>query len=631
MLSMVLRDLGKAIGHRQYLRSLRGLAEFLAFAIIGLHGWPLVFKIPHTLRVLFDAFRPGGHGIPDADFWAFSRVDATFRPWYNKIARDYRAQGRFGYAWDDGLGMALGSRFYGNWVTYSLLGLLGTRKMCALGYILMVLAAGLIAGSNFGVVVGIMVAFLAAGSPLIVGAYTHLGKPEVFWWSFALMIAWAGFLGHPILAGLMWSFLAFVNLAASMLFFIIVGPALFAQNIFSGSWIELSLAALPGIAKHGVRLISALRSGFVSQTVSTQSRLCKRPWYPTPPDLIWWLPLILSISASAYTSRRFIVGELILVAVIGLYWANFRIIYLNDPQSFHLAFWVIGLSYAAVTGSFIGLLAILLLAYNRPVYCGIPGTVDDLSRGNLWQRRLHSAWEQIKAYPAVTVLDLPKPAALTTFFFDRLPDGARVIVESRGDLRTDFQFRAFWQWTEEFLPSRQVDLANEIYTAIVEPELADRYLSHFNAEKMTPQEMSQICQAIGASYVIAFTPATVTALQAAGFQAVAEVDLGPLEQFRKVVRTPAVRLTLLRNPSPVTVIEPVVRWERKGNVLTWEAKAGQSYVVRYRYSPDFQAHQNGQVLGIEPVHPIGGISLTFMRVHAIADGPLQLKFHPRWI
>jgi len=597
--------------------------------MMGLHGWPLVFRIPHTLRVLFEAFRPGGHGIPDADFWAFSQVDAAFRPWYKKIARDFQSLGRFGYAWDDGLGMPYGPRIYNNLVTYKLLYWLGTRRMMAIGYLLMVVIAALLCGWRFNPWVGIAVGILVAGSPLTVGSYTHLGKPEVFWWGPAMLFVVAAFSGSGLFAGMLWSFLAWVNLPVSVMLAIMLGPALFVHSLSANSLLGLVIGVIPGIVKLGFRGVHSLRSGIFTSYVSEQSRLWKRPYYPGVSELIWWLPLMLSVIASAYTSRQFVMGGLILIAGVGLHWANHRIIYMNDPQSFHLAFWVIGLGYAVATQSLVGLVTILLLAYSRPASCGIPTAPEDAGQANPWQCRLHNAWQQIKAYPAVTPLRFLQPAPLVAFF-NQIPNGARFLAESDGDPRTGSRFRAFWQWTEEFLPCRQVDLANEIYTRVVEPELADRYLRRFNAQQMTSQEMGWLCQVLGVSYVVAHTAATVLALQSVGYEPVAQVDLSTLEHFREVVRTPPVTLTLLRNPSLATVIEPAAPWSREGNVLTWQAKAGESYVVRYRYYPDFRAYQNREVLKVEPMRPIDGLPLTFMQVSAIADGPIVLKFHPHW-
>lgn len=175
MRSIALRDLGKAIEQRHLLRSQpwRRLLELAAFAVIGLHGWPLLFKLPCTLRVLFEALRPGGFGIAASDFWAFSQIDAAFRPWYSEIARDYHTQGRFGYVWDDGLGMSLDVRIYNNLTTYKLLHWLGARRMMASGYLLMVVMLALWCGWRFNPWVGIAVGVLAAGGSLIVGTITY--------------------------------------------------------------------------------------------------------------------------------------------------------------------------------------------------------------------------------------------------------------------------------------------------------------------------------------------------------------------------------------------------------------------------------------------------------------------------
>lgn len=627
-----MRSLGKAVSKQQIpgWRSLRRLSEILSFLVIGLHGWPLVFRIPHTLCVLFEAFRPGGHGIPDADFWAFSQVDAAFRPWYNKVARDFQSLGRFGYAWDDGLGMPYGPRIYNNLVTYKLLYWLGTRRMMAIGYLLMVVIAALLCGWRFNPWVGIAVGVLVAGSPVIVASYTHLGKPEVFWWGPAMLFVFAAFSGSGLFAGMLWSFLALVNLSVCVMLAIMLGPALFVHSLSANSLLGLVIGVIPGIVKFGFRGVHALRSGFLTSIASEQSRIWKRSYYPGVDELIWWLPFMLSIAASTYTSQQFVTGGLIIIAVVGLHWANYRIIYMNDPQSFRMAFWTIGLGYAVATQSLIGLLVILLLAYTRPASCGIPTTPEDAGQANPWQRRLNNAWQQTKAYPAVTPLRFLQPAPLVAFF-DQIPDRARFLAESDGDPRTESRFRAFWQWTEEFLPARQIDLVNEIYTRAVEPELADHYLRRFNAEQMTAQEMRWLCQVLGVSYVVAHTAATVLALQSVGYEPVAQVDLSTLEHFREFVRTPPVTLTLLQNPLPATVIEPAAPWSREGNVLTWEARAGESYVIRYRYYPNFRAYQNGEMLKLEPMHPIDGLPLMFMRVNAIADGPIDLKFHPRWI
>lgn len=599
--------------------SLRKLFNLVVFLVVGLHGWLLVFRIPHTLRVLFEAFRPGGHGINNADFWAFGPTDAAFRPWYNKTARTFHTQGRFGYAWDDGLGMYLGLRTYNNLFTYKLLYWLGTRRMTTIGCLMMLTLSTGLCIWRFGPWLGLAVGLLMVGSPILVVSYTHLGKPEVFWWGLGVLFVFAGFSGMGLLAGLLWSLLAFVNLPVSVMLAMLLGPALFFSSLSSHSLFGLIIGVTPGAVKHTLRIISMRHSAFLSNKVSEQRRVWKRTWHPILFEYARWFPFILSIAASAYTSQQFITGVLILIVGLGLHWSNYRIIYLNDDQSFILAFLTIGLGYAVAVQSIAGLLGIIFFTYSHPPFW----------YEAVWQRswpNWRNAWQLIKSYLEVAPLRFVQPAPLITFL-NQIPDGARILLESDGDPRTGSIFRTFTQWTEESLPHRQVDLVNNMYTRQLEPELSVRYLNNFNASKMNAQVMGQLCQVLGVSHVVAFSAATVRALDSIGYKQIAQVNLNNLEPHDlSIIRLPGLVFVLLQAPSPLTVIDPALRWERKGNLLTWTAKAGQSYIVRYRHHPNFRAYQNGLTLEVEPVKPVMEIPLTFMRVKAIADGPIALRF-----
>jgi hypothetical protein len=604
--------------------------RILHFVFFTIYSWPLIFKLPHTLKRIYEAFRPGGTGIPDKDFWAFSRTDAEFRTWYSKIAHDYKTQGRFGYVWDDGLGMRLGTRIYNNSATYWLLDRLGNRHMMGLGFVIMLLFCGLLIGWAFNPWLGAIIAIIAAGSPLLVGTYTHVSNPEIFWWGLAGLVVFCMLSGNALLAGLLWSVLAWVNLPISVMLVLLTGPALLFLLPFSGLLL-LVLGALPGAIKHGLRGLYMWRTGFMSTLTGEQARLRTRPLYPIPRELIWWLPFILSIAASAYAMKQPLVGGLLVLAGVGLYWANFRFVKLNDARSFYLAYWVIGLCFAALAHSIPALLAILVLAYVSPRFCDFPVEIGTISQDKApWQQRMQVIQERMQEYPMLTPTIMPQPPTVMAFF-DTIPNGARLLFEADGDPRTDSKFRAFLVWTEEFLPPRQIDIANEMYTRLVEPELVDQYLSRFNAEQMTSEKMEYLCRVLGVSYVVAFSASTIKALESVGFEAIAQVDLAELTEFHRLIRTPLLTLTLLKNPHDVTVIEPVVAWERRGNELVWEVKAGESYVVRYRYDEQFRGHQNGHTLDIQPYTPVEGISLRFMQVRAATNGQLILKFHPRWI
>jgi uncharacterized membrane protein YfhO len=123
----------------------------------------------------------------------------------------------------------------------------------------------------------------------------------------------------------------------------------------------------------------------------------------------------------------------------------------------------------------------------------------------------------------------------------------------------------------------------------------------------------------------------VLALEAVGYQQVAEVELRHLGPFQDIFHIPEVALTLLKNPVPTTVIDPPVAWQRQGNTLSWVAAAQQSYTLRYRYHPDFSATQAGQPLAIEQVQPLPDAAVTFMQVTPPRDGLVALTFQPRWL
>jgi hypothetical protein len=479
----------------------------------------------------------------------------------------------------------------------------------------------------------VLIGLLAAGSPLIVGSYTHLGKPEVFWWGVALLPVYLALTVSGSVAALLWSLLAWCNLSLSVLLLILFGPAALWTAVDQAVWPGLLIGLLPGLLKYGWRGLSIWRSGFLTSLTSDQIKLWKHPWRPLADELSWWLPYACSIGASAFASRQWVVGVLLICLPLTIYWANFRLLYINDGQSFHLAFWVIGLSYAAATHSWGGIIALLVMIYNRPLLCGFPAPLTsdrEPAPANGWERRWRKAWQIWQMYPALSPMALPQPAPLLDFFC-HIDDGARLLVESDGDPRRESRFRAFWQWSEELLPLRQIDLVNEMYTRMVETTLSDRYLTRFNAEQMSPETMHQLCQSLGVTYVVAHTDQMAATLAALGYVQLAALDLTTLPEFTRCVKTPPVSLTLWRTPTFTTVIDPPTPWIRTGNRLSWSAMAGQGYLVRYRWATGFTAIQQGQSLNIEPVQPFADTPLTFMRITAPNDGPVVLEFHPQWI
>jgi hypothetical protein len=237
----------------------------------------------------------------------------------------------------------------------------------------------------------------------------------------------------------------------------------------------------------------------------------------------------------------------------------------------------------------------------------------------------------IQQYPYLNPIKFPKPKELMEFF-QKIPSGSRVIFESNGDLFTYSQFNSLWQWTEEFLPDQMVEVVNEIYTRILEPELFDKYLFRFNSEQMSIEEMIHICRVLGVSYVITYTNEMRNILERSGYFSLAKVNLATIPDFLKnFINIPEVELNLFLISTSFKLISPPVNWIRKGNKLMWMAKSKQSYIVRYRYTPEFIASQNNKIIIVEPFKPFSDLPLKFMKLTAIADGEIILEFIPRLI
>jgi len=605
--------------------------EALALLRILGSGWGTVLCWPRTLATLVGVLGGGESRRLPGGLWAFSKMDAGFRPAYNKIARAFAAGGRLGYEWHDGLGMPLGARAYNNLVTYTVLRLLGTRRMQAVGYVLMVAASGWVCGLAFGGWMGVAVALLAAGSPLIVGCYTHLGKPETLWWGFVPGLTFLALSGEACWAGLWWSLLAWVSLPASVMVALLLGPVAVFEAVRDHSVLLWLAGASPGLAKHVVRVVGMWRGGMLQRLVSEQARIWKRPWRPRADEMIVCLPFAASVVLSAWASDDWWRGGLLLLSTVGLFWANYRIICLNDSTSYFLGFWTIGLSLATVAHAPLGGAALLLFAYSHPGFFAFPPYVSFSYAEPQVLERWHTEYRgQVTQYPGLRALPLPQPEELMSFV-RHIPDGARCLFESDGDPRTQSRFRAFRVWLEDVLPQRRIELANGEYTTILEPLLAQKYLVRFNTEQMRADEIAWLCRLLGVSHVLAFRDVMLERLRGVGFEVVATVNLRTLTEFREIVGTPRETLTLLGHPASPGVIEPGAecRWGR--NSLSWEAQAGCDYVIRYRWAKGFRARQNGTVLPVTPTEAVAGLPLRFMRVRAPATGPVMLEYHGSWV
>src|SRR5262249_11525113 len=116
--------------------------------------WPVA-----VVRTLSMTFSPAQY-LSSFEFWT--------RPYYQRIARDFRTIGRAGYAWDEALGLPFGPRIYNNTATYAVYGALSPRgfRIAALAaYLGTVLVAGWMSGH--WLLAAVIVAVLL-GSPAVI-------------------------------------------------------------------------------------------------------------------------------------------------------------------------------------------------------------------------------------------------------------------------------------------------------------------------------------------------------------------------------------------------------------------------------------------------------------------------------
>lgn len=594
--------------------------------VFGVHGFALIARYPAIIRQLIGAFRRGGAGVANAEFAAFGPIDLGFRSWYQKIAHDYEVRGRFGFAWDDGLGMPLGPRIYNNLVTYWVLGRLGSRSMMSLGYGLLLMSTAVVLALLMGPWAMLVVPALAV-SPVLVAGYTHRGKPESFWWFGALAGLAAGYAGYGLPAGLIWSALAFVNLPVAIMSALVGGPALVIRSWGSGSLGWLILGVTPGAIKVLVRLHYMKRQGFLSSLVSEQARLWKRGFRPTRSEVAILAPFAVGVLTPALQGDNILASALLAASGAGLYWMNYRLYYLNDPQSHWLAMWTSGMAFSAALGSWAGVLMMCVFAFTAPVFLGIVVKSRLPQSSDPWRRRAATARLQFRRYPALQPLSRVRPPRVMEFF-ESIPDNQRVLAETAGDPRSGSILRPFWTWTEEFLPERGVDLGNEMYTRIVEPDLMDNYLSRFNGFELAGDRMRRLADGLGASHVLAYQTKTVDSLCSNGFFELARVDLAPLKEFRTLLKVPPIELVLLARNRPSAVIAPVTPFEIARSTFTWWGRQGSTYIIRYRYHRHFVALQGAKYLEVEPISVFSELNLNFMSVTVPEEGRVRLIYRP---
>ncbi len=510
--------------------------------------------------------------------WAFCEVDFFFRAWYEKLANDFRKFGRFGYAWDDGLGLPLGPRFYNNFVTYWLYGKLGAVRFTVMGWLLMattlffLIANGISSDGRFWIAsIGV---FWVLSSPSLSSIYVQFGKPETFWWWMSTLGMFFGLRNGLHVASVIWSAVALVNVPVAVLSGLVFGVPLIIHSMLVASTPFGLLWLIPGLFKIVIRVVQSLRSGFFGMITDEQAGLRKRKLFFHGDELSYLsLSIFLIVFVSKEHSTVFIYPIVCFALVFQiLFFLNRRLIYINDDQSYALLYFGGTTAFGSAIGDPV-LLLIPLIATLRFIG-GIPE--NSFARRRFWpvssvsSRSVHGLFKKlVRLWYFPFVCFLPRPSIAKSKLIDALDaltPWSRIAIESYGKMRESGFARRLQTAIQEPLMQKRIGVVNDIYAGMT-TEYRDNLLwKEFFEDLKDPAGALSILESYWVRYVLAFTPQFQSALESLGFQVVASIDLQEDSLSRRVFRLEErvahPHVTILRAPYSVPQIKPQKRNKR---------------------------------------------------------------------
>ena len=628
---------------------LKGLVSPFAavrFILLYSFGFPdFLLRGPRVLWRVFQALL-----FPNSDnVYAFTSFDLWLRSYYNKLARNFRQVGRFGYVWEDSLGFPMGGRFGSNTISYAVYGTLSPQifsLLCYLVFHISIIAISVYTGHIWQ---GFAITLLLAVSPaIIMSLVAYYVKPEMMWWSLSAPLFTFALNGQWTAAFIILNIYLFSNTTVSVVSGFVFA-CIWIYSIIEGSFtLGLHLFWLvPGLTVRVVRLIYAYLDGNLMATTREQNIVQKRgndnqydknfALRSSPAKLIPLLwETILPLSIASWPHWR--LGLVTSIAIVVLFAINWIVIKVGDNVTMRVVSICAAIALALYGGTWISLLGVYAIVFFEP-FNTMWYVNGKLRYGRLVKqaeknnhpisKRIRTYMDFLDDYPWITPMSYPQPTALMQLF-QKIPDNSRLLMEGDGEPRVEGRFSRFRDWTNEFLPERQVEFVNHTFmNRMLEPMLADRYLNHFGAPHLDASQMHDLCCTLGVSYVIAFTDETRRALEDVNYQPVVTVPYDDFADMADLLFMPESNLTLYANSEQIGVLDPHVGWTRHRNEITWNAQAGVRYTLRYRFHPAFEAYQGDQHLAIEPYYPIEDLSLCFMRVTTGASGQVTVKFQPR--
>jgi hypothetical protein len=610
---------------------------------MGTIVWPLVFKANISFFRLFCLLSPSHQEIENKNFFGFGNKHfiSSAHITYWKRAVDINSFGRFGYAWNECLGIKMSNQFYVNTITFKLYYFLGPLMYYLIGLISFYVVIYMIGLWQLGWASSLLFSTAVVGSPLIVHCFTVCNKPEIVWYLLVPLAVFLALQDHLLSTGLVWSILVAANFGAASMVIVFGGLGVLYQAAVAGKLAALLIGIGPGVMIILIRMALAIALDDAARGVA-RNMACQRTapvrWKPNFSETILGITFSSALLLSGIELNCFAMATIVALCGTLSNYIRTRTYWVNDEQSFIMSYLTFACGFSLSAASWGALIMTLIMAYwlipstgSKSVLYDRMYYLHDPTAG--WPVILKSLGNVIKRFPEISSHSAIFTPGLANIFLMIDPQ-SRVLYEWKGMLNQlpdgAFPSRSLWAWTDTILLERQVEIANQESILAHDPDFCIQYLQYLSALHRDAAYIEDVCRRVGARYFIALTPETRALLTTPGngFTEIASFDLGELsEDERKRLQAVPATLSLLElTAAPPAIVSPPCVWSRSGNTLTIEATAGTEYRIRYRHSRFFTARQGVHRLAVEsdPAFPKAG--MRFMRVRAVRDGPLSVTF-----
>ena len=611
-------------------RTLRGALWRAAYLLRRYIAWPPLFALwqgPTTLgRVWRQAVR-----IDDAEdpVMGYAYGMAPVQSWYLRIAEDFRRHGADGWVWEDGLGAALGDRFFHHRLTYGwLYGALGPRRFALLSgavWLSGVVAMGMAAGVPW---LGWAAAGVLVISPMLLLPLLHLGKPESLGWALLAPTLFAMMAGPAPVAGALLLLLSVLGISFA------VPAGVFALALALGGALsvgELLVVGLPAGLKTVAALLLFLRSvsldGFLEVLGGSDGgRTLNSPSYQAylhkigNPLTVWaWLHAVLA--PAMWVAGGSFAELLAFVSPLFLMWLNFRGFRWADRATIGRLLVSVEVAFLFVHPAptyALPLFAVLLGAHPRLI----------LESGSLRAAQVPGL-DDLAAYPYLQPIRLGREALDTLARrFDPVPEHARVLWQAMDPFgKTLGGYRHCSELLEWRLQPRGVEILPGEW---LRGSQTDWYLERWTklAPGAAPDLIAEIASEIGASHLLVTDELWATQLESWGFGKVGSFDGELLRRTCLGAEgAPEGTVHILSVPGGASVVSPPVPVERDEGQLCFACSAGRPVFVRVNAHRRWRADCDGEPV---PVASARQDLVDGMRLVPERDGMLRLRFAGRW-